>query len=256
MPKNTCVLMHLVIKKSLKREGGGGRRETANASDFKKRSNLRTEVQRLTVDATVGPVGAAPLLGRAVALHVHDVETVDIQCLALRYNREKGAGELCHPFCCYLRWRGRGRPAERTDGQMILEAPSPQRHHSNENMNTENTDIRPCRTLQRGDGPSCPGQITREMTSFTSHLRVRLGVLHQVENDPCRLLRPAALAAGGHSGVLVLVARHLSTMRKFNQGKLSRPCAIFVALFSSNYLGGVHIEVRFWHSRTHHKIMV
>ncbi len=44
----------------------------------------------LTVDATVGPVGAAPLLRRAVALHVHDVEAVHVQRLALRTVRKKG----------------------------------------------------------------------------------------------------------------------------------------------------------------------
>ena len=45
---------------------------------------------RLTVDATVGPVGAAPLLRRAVALHVHDVETVHVQCLALQTRTWEG----------------------------------------------------------------------------------------------------------------------------------------------------------------------
>lgn len=32
----------------------------------------------------MGPVRAAPLLGRAVALHVHDVEVVHVERLALR----------------------------------------------------------------------------------------------------------------------------------------------------------------------------
>lgn len=38
----------------------------------------------LTVDATVGPVGAAPLLRCPVALYVNDVETVHVQPLALQ----------------------------------------------------------------------------------------------------------------------------------------------------------------------------
>lgn len=49
---------------------------------------------------------------------------------------------------------------------------------------------------------SCPSIVP-------SYLRVRLGVLDEVENDPRRLLRPAALASGRHEGVLVLVAGHL-----------------------------------------------
>lgn len=44
----------------------------------------------LTVDASVGPVGAAPLLRRAVALYVYDVQTVHVQCLALQ--RDVGVG--------------------------------------------------------------------------------------------------------------------------------------------------------------------
>lgn len=52
-----------------------------------------------------------------------------------------------------------------------------------------------------------------------SYLRVRLGVLDEVENDPRRLLRPAALASGRHKGVLVLVARHLRGLAREYKGR-------------------------------------
>lgn len=37
----------------------------------------------LTVDATVCSIGAAPLLGCAIALHVDDVQRINVQALAL-----------------------------------------------------------------------------------------------------------------------------------------------------------------------------
>lgn len=41
----------------------------------------------------MGPVGAAPLLRRAVALHVHDVKTVHVKPLALNNEQHRRGAE-------------------------------------------------------------------------------------------------------------------------------------------------------------------
>lgn len=224
---------------------------------------------KLTVDATVGPVGAAPLLRRAVALHVHDVETVHVQCLALRNKNGGVGGRLVGVFCywcfaavvlssCGIWFRFAAHSATRGSHQakmssrrMSISNSTPRRAGQLAlfvlKLKKADHDPRAKRPRTRGEGwplpPSiCPKtrnaitslrlqQYARLRVSLLSRLSVRLGVLDEVKDDPGGLLRPAALASGRHEGVLVLVPRHL-IRRQFIPSHLIGRCPPIVSSFA------------------------